>query len=381
MIGISKLYCGSDEPADRLRYGYTGDRKPVVVWNCTRACNLQCMHCYAQAETGSQAGEMSLQEGRALIDDLAAFGVPVILFSGGEPLCRPELPELVAYAADRGLRAVISTNGTLLTPPMAARLKAANLSYAGISLDGMRETNDRFRGQAGAFDRALDGIRACRAAGLRVGLRYTMTQHNRADLGAVFDLLEREAVPRICFYHLVYSGRGETMTADDLSAAETRQALDLIIDRTADLHARGIPTEVLTVDNHCDGPYLALRLLREGRTADAERALGLLRRSGANSSGSGIACVSWDGEVYPDQFLRHHPLGNVRHRPFSQIWSDSGQPLLKALRNKREHVTGQCVTCRFLDLCGGNFRARAEAATGDFWGVDPACYLTGDERA
>ncbi|HAS83492.1 MAG TPA: 12,18-didecarboxysiroheme deacetylase [Verrucomicrobia bacterium] len=381
MIGISKLYCGSVEPADRLRYGHTGDRKPVVVWNCTRACNLRCVHCYAHATAGCKTDEMSFQEGLALIDDLAAFGVPVLLFSGGEPLCRPELPELVAYAAAKGLRTVISTNGTLLTTPMAARLKAAGLAYAGISLDGMRETNDHFRGQPGAFDRALDGIRTCREAGLRVGLRYTMTRHNVADLGAVFDLLEREGVPRICFYHLVYAGRGEAMAADDLSADETRQALDLIIDRTADLHARGILTEVLTVDNHCDGPYLFMRLLREGRTADAEQALALLRRSGANSSGSGIACVSWDGEVYPDQFLRQHALGNVRHRPFSQIWSDGDNPLLKALRNKREQVTGQCVTCHFLDLCGGNFRARAEAATGDFWGVDPACYLTASERA
>jgi len=393
MIGISKLYCGTVEPSDALRYGrqagklpshllqFSSDKKPVVVWNCTRACNLKCVHCYAHAGADGAANEMTFEEGRALIDDLAAFGTPVILFSGGEPLCRRDLPELAGYAVSKGMRAVVSTNGTRITEAVARRLKTVGLSYVGISLDGLRATNDRFRGVPGAFDQALAGVHACQRAGIKVGLRYTITRHNEPDLDGVFDLLETEGIPRICFYHLVYSGRGAEMAVDDLPPAGTRRVVDRIIDRTADLHARGLPTEVLTVDNHCDGPYLYLRLLKEGRIADAERVMELLRMNGGNSSGHGIGCVSWDGEVYPDQFLRQYPLGNVRRRPFSEIWTDAGNAFLQALKDKPRHVTGKCVRCRFLDVCGGNFRARAEAATGQFWGVDPACYLSADEIA
>ncbi len=391
MIGISKLYCGTVEPSDVLRYGrdsgalpghllqFSADKKPVVVWNCTRACNLRCIHCYAEAGCRCAADEMSFQDGCALIDDLAAFGAPVLLFSGGEPLCRADVPMLAEYAVARGLRAVISTNGTLITDALAARLKHIGLSYVGISLDGLRQTNDRFRGQAGAFDQALEGLRACRRAGLKVGLRYTITRHNVHDLPGIFDLLETESIPRVCFYHMVYSGRAQDMAADDLSHDQTRRVLDVIIERTAGFHARGMDTEVLTVDNHCDGPYLYLKLMAEQRTSDAARVMRLLEMNGGNSSGHGIGCISWDGTVYPDQFLRETTLGNVRQKPFSAIWSAEGNPLLAALRDKPSHVTGKCVNCRFLRVCGGNFRARAFAATGDFWGVDPACYLTDEE--
>lgn len=391
MIGISKLYCGTVEPSDVLRYGrrsaalpghllqFASDKKPVVVWNCTRACNLNCIHCYAHADNQRAADEMSFEEGCALIDDLAQFGSPVLLFSGGEPLCREDLPELAEYAVAKGLRAVISTNGTLIDDRVAARLKNIGLSYVGISLDGLQPVNDRFRGKDGAFDQALAGVRACRGTGLKVGLRYTITRHNLDDLPGIFDLLESENIPRVCFYHMVPSGRAKNIANDNLSHAQTRSALDMIIDRTAEMHSRGLRKEVLTVDNHCDGPYVYLRLLSEGRDDDAARVMELLQMNGGNSSGHGIGCVSWDGTVYPDQFLRDYPQGNVREQPFSRIWTDPDNRMLAELRNKPAHVTGKCVSCRFLPVCGGNFRARAAAATGSFWGVDPACYLTDEE--
>lgn len=391
MIGISKLYCGTVEPSDALRYGeprgkrpsqgMASERKPVVVWNCTRACNLKCLHCYAKAGCQAAPDEMSHAEGRGLIDDLAAFGVPVLLFSGGEPLCRADLPELADYAAAKGLRTVISTNGTRITEAVAQRLKNVGLAYVGISLDGLQETNDRFRGHAGAFEDALAGIRACQGAGLKVGLRFTISRHNVGDVPGIFALLEAMDIPRVCFYHLVYSGRGKDMMQAALTPQETRQTVALIMDRTADLHKRGMPKEVLTVDNHCDGPYVYLRLLQEGRVDQAEHVMKLLERNGGNSSGSGIGCVGWDGTVYPDPFLREVPVGNVRERAFSHMWFHPAGRVLGELRNKALHVTGRCKTCRFLAVCGGNFRARALAATGTFWGVDPACYLTDEEIA
>jgi radical SAM protein with 4Fe4S-binding SPASM domain len=261
---------------------------------------------------------------------------------------------------------------------MAARLSRAQVAYVGISLDGIRETHDRFRGQAGAYDAALSGLRACREAGIKVGLRVTLTRANAADIPAIFDLLEAEQIPRICFYHLVPAGRGAALASLTLDARQARDIVDGILDRTAELDRRGVAVEVLTVDNHCDGPWLCLRMLREGNPR-AREVLDLLRRVGGNSSGDRIGCVSWDGTVYPDQFWRTRSLGNVRKTAFSRIWTDPTNELLSQLRDKPRHVTGRCVPCRFLDVCGGNLRARAEAATGDPWGVDPGCYLTDDE--
>ena len=390
MIGISKLYCGTVEPSDALRYGrhsgrlpshllqFSVDKKPVVVWNTTRACNLRCVHCYAQAKASGGPDELTTEQGLALIDDLADFGAPVMLFSGGEPLMRPDLTQLIRHTSDKGMRAVISTNGTLITPAKATELKDLGLSYVGISLDGLAAVNDRFRGVDGAFDQAVAGIKNCQAVGLKVGLRFTVNKRNAQEIPAIFDLLEELAVPRICFYHLVYSGRGSDLMKEDLDHAETRRMVDLIIDRTQDLHQRGKPTEVLTVDNHADGPYLYLRMKDE----DSDRAsevLELLKMNEGNSSGRGIGCVSWDGQVHADQFWRNHTFGNVKDRPFSEIWTDPNLDLLPQLKDKTNHVTGRCRTCRWLNVCAGNFRARAEAVSGDPWGVDPACYLTVEE--
>ena len=381
---------GSVEESDVLRYGcrsdqlpshllqFSEDKKPVVVFNCTRRCNLKCVHCYSDSENIDYTDELTTDEARRVIDDLSDFGAPVLLFSGGEPLMRPVVEELIGCARERGLRAVISTNGTLITKERARRLGDLGLSYVGVSLDGLEKTHDTFRRVPGAFKKALEGIRNSMAAGIKVGLRLTINRANREEIPGIFRLLEEENVPRICFYHLVVTGRGTSLHDALLTHEETRETLDIIIDETKRLFDHGLEPEVLTVDNHADGPYLYLRLLRE----DPERAdevLRLLMRNRGNSSGVGIGCISWDGTVYADQFWRNRPLGSVRERPFSAIWTDTDHPLLGRLKDKKNYVTGRCATCRWLDICAGNFRARAEAMTGDTWASDPACYLTDEE--
>ena len=357
---------------------FSKDKKPVVVWNMTRRCNLRCVHCYAGATSMAGNDEMDTGQGKALIDDLAAYGAPVMLFSGGEPLVREDLAELAAHAVNRGMRAVISSNGTLITPQKAAELKKVGLSYVGISLDGLDGVHDDFRRHAGAFREAMRGIANCQAAGLKVGLRFTINRRNAGEVPRLFDLIQDMNIPRICFYHLVYSGRGSSLKNEDLSHTETRAMLDLIMDRTKALFEAGLPKEVLTVDNHADGPYVWLRLLRED-PARAAAVMELLQYNEGNSSGRGIACVSWDGRVHADQFWREHAFGNVLERPFSAIWDDPSIELLHKLKDKKRYVTGRCARCRFLDICGGNFRARAEAVHGDVWAPDPACYLTDAE--
>ena len=390
MVGISKLYCGTVEASDPLRYErlsaklpshllqFSEDKKPVVVWNVGQRCNLKCIHCYSQSQNKEYSGELSTAEGKALIEDLARFGSPVILFSGGEPLLRKDLLILAQLATDRGMRAVVSTNGTLITKKMARDLKRIGLSYVGVSLDGMQKANDRFRGVEGAFAAALRGIRNCQEAGIKVGLRFTIHRRNSLDIPEIFNLLEQENIPRVCFYHLVYAGRGSNLMKEDLNHPETRRVVDLIIDRTKELHERNKAVEVLTVDNHADGPYLYLRLLRE-RSPRAAEVLKLLRMNEGNSSGVGIGCVSWDGSVHADQFWRHYSFGDLRQRPFSEIWMDLREPLMAKLKEKRKHVKGRCAVCRWLDVCSGNFRVRAEAVTEDPWAPDPACYLTDGE--
>ena len=390
MIGISQLYAGTATSADPLRSGrqsgrlpagllrFSEDRKPVVVWNCSRRCNLRCVHCYADSENQRYEGELSTEEARTMIDDLAGFGVPVLLFSGGEPLMRKDMLQLAAYAGEKGIRPVISTNGTLITRQKADEIVAAGVAYVGISLDGIGETNDYFRGVSGAFKLALRGIRNCVEAGQKVGLRLTLTRHTYRDLAQIFELIEREEIDRACFYHLVYSGRGRGLADDDLSHEETRAAVDFICEQAASFRKRGIEKEILTVDNHTDGVYVYLKLLRE----DPERAkdvLKLLRWNGGNRSGIGIGNIDNVGNVHPDQFWWSHTFGNVRERPFSEIWSDLSDPVMYGLRNRTSFLTGRCAGCKYLDICNGNFRVRALAATGDVWAPDPACYLTDEE--
>ncbi|RKY24603.1 MAG: hypothetical protein DRP79_07555, partial [Planctomycetota bacterium] len=297
MIDITRLLCGRLSEAESLRYSAADRQHPapaVVVWNCTRRCNLRCLHCYSRSSDVHYPGELTGEEARAMIDDLADFGVRALLFSGGEPLLRKDLLDLGRHAARRGLRTVISTNGTLISRDMAAEIADASFKYVGVSLDGPEETNDRFRGRKGAFRQALDGIRNCRKAGLKVGVRFTLTRRNFADLGVMFDLVRREGIPRMCVYHLVYAGRGSELIGEDVERQQAREAMDVIFHRTRELARANGALEVLTVDNPADGVYLYLTIRREDPER-AEDALRLLRLSGGSASGVRIGCVDNTG--------------------------------------------------------------------------------------
>ena len=394
MINISKLYCDQVTPGDWIRYGKRGsgehqaeavpkrasERRPIVVWNITRACNLRCIHCYNDSGNDKAQDELSTREAEEVLRDLAGFGVPSVLFSGGEPLMRKDLFELLDCARELGLRTVISTNGTLITSNIAHLLKRHGASYVGVSLDGIGQVNDTFRGVDGAFDRAVQGIKNCCEVGIRVGLRLTLTRRNIQDLNALFDFLEEGGIERACFYHLVPSGRGSSITEENLSHPQSRQAIETILARTRRLKEAGKKTDILTVDNHVDGVYLYLRLLNE----DSHRAQSVWKLlcwngGGMYSSGVGIGCIDFHGKVHPDQFWWHYDLGDVRKRPFSRIWMDTSDTLLRGLKDRRKYIKGRCRVCKFFDACGGSLRVRADLHFGDPWAPDPACYLTDAE--
>jgi len=378
MISISRLLCDSIGPGDHLRYEKRDVPRPVVVWNFTRQCNLDCLHCYASASRYKSGKEMDTAAGMEFIRDLAAFGVPVILFSGGEPLMRKDLFQLAGFARAQGLRVAISTNGTLITPDIADRLRDTGFAEVGISLDGIGGNNDLFRGKTGAYQSALSGIRNCVKLGLRVSLRLTMTTHNHLDIPAILQLTEDENINRICFYHLAYSGRGGDLQKEDITHEETRRALDIICDKTLDMYSRGLYKEVLTVGSHTDGVYLYLKLKQQDPSR-AAKVMELLNINGGNSSGMKISAVDDQGNVHPDQFWWHYSLGNVLERRFSDIWSDSTEPLLHGLRVRQTILEGRCRQCKYLAVCNGNLRVRAEAVYGNVWAPDPACYLTDEE--
>lgn len=390
MLGVTKLLCETNKIQNGLGHKghgamhsprllqFSEDKIPIVVWNITKRCNLKCIHCYSDSLDKDYQGELTTKEAKAVVDNLAVFGVPVIIFSGGDPLLRNDIFEIAKYAGSKGIRCALSTNGVLIDKKTAQAIKEANFAYVGVSIDGIGEFNDRFRGMIGAYNMALEGIKNCRDAGVRTGLRLTMNKRTIPQLPAIFDLAERENIPRIYISHLVYSGRGRKISKDDLSHEETRRALDFIFAKATEFHNKGLEKDVLTGNNDADGVYLYLKVIKEDITK-AEKIYKLLKMRGGNSSGVAIGCIDNLGNVHADQFWSHYSFGNVKERPFGEIWIDKKDPIMRGLKNKKESVMGRCSQCAFLDICGGNYRVRAEAIYGNVWAEDPACYLTDEE--
>jgi len=364
---------------NKLRYYQGGSLAPrIVIWNITSRCNLRCWHCYYSSGDRSSLEELNLEEARNFIADLSALKVHTLLFSGGEPLLKPDIFALAKFAKTRGIKVALSTNGTLIDSGVAREIKKAGFSYVGISLDGMDKTNDIFRQEKGAFQRSLQGIRNCKKLGLAVGLRFTLTRYNFKDLPEIFSLAERERVHRFCIYHLAYVGRGSNIREMDLSHLEKRRALELIWRKTKDFLKKKLNIEVLTVNNHADGAWVYLKL-KELNPQRAHLAWEILKAQGGNSAGIKIASVDDCGNIYADQFLRRYPLGNIRIKKFSQAWLGPDNSLLEALRDRISYLPERCQRCSFIKICNGNFRARAEAVSGNLWQDDPACYLTEEE--
>jgi radical SAM protein with 4Fe4S-binding SPASM domain len=411
MINLTKLWTGVAQPADSLRYGHASGhpsahggghgascmpaaartRKPITVWNITRTCNLRCVHCYSDSNAMQYPGELSWEQMQDVVEDLAHYEVPSLLLSGGEPMIHPRFFDLVDLATAAGLKLTISTNGTLITPEKAELLKAANVAYVGISLDGIGKIHDEFRRKEGAFDAAVRGFRNCHAAGQKTGLRLTLTRHNVENIDRILDFIEDKEIQRVCFYHLVPAGRGSELQV--LAPGEARGAIDTLIARVEAWHRQGIDRELLTVTQPADGAYLLVRMENENHPnlAEARRLLSW-NGGGANSSGRGIANIDTQGNVHPDQFWQDVILGNVKQMPFSEIWeghNPASAGTLESIRSiglltqeeRQARMSGPCADCKWFSICGGGFRTRAAFCNdGDLWGSDPGCYLREEER-
>jgi len=351
---------------------------PVVIWNLIRRCNLTCKHCYTTSADINFPGELSTNEVFTVMDDLKSFHVPVLILSGGEPLLRKDIFGIALRAKEMGFYVGLSSNGTLITEDNIDAIDAIGFDYVGISIDGMRETHDAFRRSEGSFDASLRGVRLCRERGIKVGLRFTLTQDNVDDFPGMLKLMEDEDVDKFYLSHLNYGGRGNRNRKDDAVHAMTRQVMDALFEKCLERLRSGRPAEFVTGNNDADGVYL-LNWVRRRFPDHVDTIHARLRQWGGNASGVNIANIDNLGNVHPDTFWWHYTLGNLRERPFSDIWSDLSDPLMAGLKQSPRPVEGRCAACGYLDICNGNTRVRAHQTTGNAWAEDPGCYLTDEE--
>jgi heme d1 biosynthesis radical SAM protein NirJ len=375
MFRLSQLMRELIEPTPVRRVRPPG---PVVIWNLIRRCNLNCIHCYSLSADVDFPGELSTDEVFRVIDDLKAARVPVLILSGGEPLLRPDIYAISRRAKDIGFYVGLSSNGALIDQPTAERIAEVGYDYVGVSLDGTGAVHDGFRRVIGCFDASLAGIRRCRKRGIKVGLRFTVTERNVASLPAMLDLMEAERLDKFYLSHLVYAGRGNRYRDADAYHRTTREVMDLLFERCWSHLAAGHRTEFVTGNNDADGVYF-LRWV-EGRFPErAAHIRAKLEAWGGNASGVNVANIDNTGEVHPDTFWWHYSLGNVRKRPFGEIWWDVSDPIMAGLKASPRPLKGRCGRCPEQAICGGNTRVRAMRIFGDPWAEDPACYLTDRE--
>ena len=376
MIALSKLVGGKATVSKRLTY--KSEEKipntlveakknpiPVVVWNITSKCNLRCVHCYANVNSVSEFNAAS-----SLIDDLSALRIPVLLMSGGEPLMHKNIYDIIKYAKSKGIQVSLSTNGTLIDKDVAGKLKELGVDYIGVSLDGIKETHDLFRGVRGAFEKAVEGLLNARDEGLLTGVRFTVTKYNLRDVKSILDFVIENEIPRFCLYHLVPSGRADFSM--DITPNERRELMEWLFNKAIDLRDSKEKTEILTVNNPADGVFFYLKL-KEIDEKLAEDAFEFLKYRGGDNSGFRLACIDFYGNVHPNQFWFDYTVGNVFKEKFSELWMNPRDELLIKLREKQKYLRGRCGKCKFKEICGG-FRLRALRA-GDVWGEDPSCYL------
>ena len=377
MLEVAQGRARAEDVTNRSPSRFQREPAPIVVWNVCRHCNMSCPHCYLAAGAAPSPSDLSTADALRVLDDLSASGVRVVIFSGGEPLLRQDLFTLLAHAQKLGISPQLSTNGVLIDAEVAKRLAEHGVKYVGISIDGQPEWNDRYRGLEGGYHRALMGLRNARAAGMRTGLRMTLTKANAADFPAMMALARAE-VDRFYVSHLVYAGRGRQMVGDDLSRDETRALLVRLFEETDKLLNEGAPLRVVAGSNDSSG-VLLVHWLQDRYGADAARTVAdILLKRGGNSAGEKLVCIDHRGGVHPDQFWRGASLGQLPEQPFAEVMR---HPLREQLKNRVELLTGRCGSCAWKGLCRGSHRERALAVSGDMWGSDPACVLRDEEVA
>ncbi|MCC6020070.1 MAG: radical SAM protein [Thermoproteaceae archaeon] len=370
MIPVSVLVTGRGTVSFRVKgaYGvgrpseFSGHLRPVIAWNLTWRCNLNCAHCYADA--GTRRAELTTAEALRFVEQVAEINSPLLILSGGEPLMREDLPDIIRRAKELGIRVALSTNGTLISPAAARVLAKLEVDYIGVSLDSAEERfHDSFRGLPGAFKAAINGTRNAIAAELSVGLRFTVTAKNIHQAGQYVDFAASLGALRVVFYHLSAAGRARALGSDWwYTPQQYATFMETLVAKAREYAGR---LEIETALGPFDGVYLALIL---GGSSLREY-LEFVRLSGG--CGRKIVSVHPDGSVYPCQFVDFYRLGSVRESRLAEVLNPER---LDPFINTDRYLRGpRCSACRFRHYCKGGDRARAYYLAGDMFGDDPLC--------
>jgi radical SAM protein len=339
------------------------DEAPLlVIWEVSQACDLACVHCRASAMPNRSPQELTTKEGFRVIDEVRRFGNPMMVFTGGDPLKRPDIYELIYHSVELGLRTNITPSATpLLTPEAISKFKTCGVSRMAISLDGPdAATHDAFRGVPGVFDRAMSALRHAQRLGLETQLQTTVTKRNLNQLARIAELAAKVGVKMWSLFFLIVTGRAQE--SDDLPAGDYEKVFEFLYEIS-----KVAPFEVKTTEAMHYRRYIAQRLKGE-RGAAAESAGKVVYRTAGVSDGKGFVFVSHTGEIFPSGFL---PIsaGNVRHDSLLDVYRNSS--LFRILR-QTEMREGKCGACEYQKICGGS-RARAYALTGNYLAEDPRC--------
>lgn len=348
----------------------TGDVQPprMIAWETTRACNLACVHCRASAITEIQQGEWTTQEAFKLIDEIVSFADPVIILTGGEPLLREDIFDIAKYGTDKGLRMVMGTNGILISPDVADKMKAAGIKRATVSLDGAtRESHEAFRKVEGCYDLAVQGIKNLQAAGIGTQVNTTITKRNLHDLDAMLETIKDLKIDAWHIFLLVPTGRGKEIESDEIPPQEYENVLNWFYEKKKEVD--------MNLKATCAPHYY--RILRQRAKEEGEKVTfeshGLDAVTKGCLGGTGFCFISNIGEVYPCGYLPAL-AGNAKEASFKDIWYNS-----KVFNDLRDvgKLKGKCGVCEYRRVCGG-CRARAFAQTGDYLDEEPYCvYMPG----
>ncbi len=340
------------------------DQSPMlVIWEVTQACDLACVHCRASAQSERSPAELTTEQGYRLLDEIRSFGEPLMVFTGGDPLKRPDLYELLRYSVKIGLRTNVTPSATpLLTPGAIDGFKAAGVSRMAISVDGHdAASHDDFRGIPGTFDRAILALRHARDIGLDTQFQTTVTRRNMAHLPEIADIVKDVRSKMWSLFFLIVTGRA--LEGDDLLAPEYEQVFEFMYELS-----KTAPFGIKTTEAMHYRRYIAQRMKEEHGAPVNESAKGVAFRTAGVSDGKGFVFVSHTGEIFPSGFL---PVsgGNVLTNPLTDVYRNSD--LFKQLRDTTLRE-GKCGICEYQKVCGGS-RSRAYAFTGDYLAEDPRC--------
>jgi radical SAM protein with 4Fe4S-binding SPASM domain len=348
----------------------------IVIWNFTNRCNLSCHHCYSYAKPDSEdflSTEFILES----INDLKKANVKFVIFSGGEPLIRKDIFLIAQKMRENGMVTYLSTNGLYINEKNVQDI-IKYFNYIGISIDGIEEVHDSFRGLKGAYKKSIEAIKLVQKHGGNIGIRFTMTAETQESFCKMFELAEELNINKIYLSHLVYSGRGLDNLKIDISKEKRLEFVNFIMNKALEYFKNGKDIDIVTGNMEMDAIVL-LEKFSEVYPELKDEMEKRLKQWGGNSAGKRLGNIDWLGRVKPDPFFPFF-IGDMNENSFDKIWLNKENEILQKLREEPRKLGGICKDCNLLDICNGGSRSRANAIYDDLWAQDPSCYLSDIQR-